>query len=96
MADASADCKEIGLLQPVIDRNRCEGKEECVLVCPYAVFELKTLSASDRAGLSVLGRVKAFVHGNRQAFAVRADQCHACGACVSACPEHAITLQRPA
>jgi NAD-dependent dihydropyrimidine dehydrogenase PreA subunit len=95
MAEAKADCKELGLLQPVIDRNRCEGKEECVLVCPYAVFELKTLSASERASLSVFGRAKAFFHGYQQAFAVRADQCHACGACVSACSEHAITLQRP-
>ena len=92
---ADAECKEVGLLAPVIDRNRCEGKEDCVRVCPYSVFEIQVLSASERAGLSFLGRTKAFFHGYRQAFAVRADQCHACGACVSACPEHAITLRRP-
>jgi NAD-dependent dihydropyrimidine dehydrogenase PreA subunit len=38
--------------------------------------------------------MKAAVHGNRQAFAVRADACHACGRCVAACPEHAIRLVR--
>ena len=29
---AKGDCKEQGLLAPVIDRNRCEGKEDCVQV----------------------------------------------------------------
>jgi 4Fe-4S ferredoxin len=89
------DCKEAGRLAPVIDRNRCEGKEECVRVCPYQVFEMGALSAEQRRGLSLVGRVKAWAHGHRQAFAARADQCHACGQCVTACPEKAITLQAP-
>jgi len=38
-----------------------------------------------------VGRLKVFAHGGRQAFAVRADACHACGLCV-ACPERAIQL----
>ena len=79
---------------PVIDRNRCEGKEDCVRVCPYDVFEIRKLTQQDRAGLSFLGRIKASVHGNRQAFAVRAELCHACGLCVAACPEHAIRLAK--
>ncbi|WP_349700487.1 4Fe-4S binding protein [Acidisarcina polymorpha] len=41
-----------------------------------------------------LSRIKASVHGNRQAFAVRAEACQACGVCVSACPEGAIQLVR--
>jgi len=83
-----------GTVAPVIDRNRCEGKQDCVRVCPYDVFEIRKLSAQERSGLSFLGRIKASVHGNRQAFAVRAELCHACGLCVSACPEHAIRLAK--
>jgi len=89
------DCKEAGLLAPVIDRNRCEGKEDCVRVCPYNVFAIAQLSNEQRAELSFVGRLKAFAHGGRQAFAVRAEQCHACGLCVTACPEKAIKLARP-
>lgn len=88
----SAECKEAGRLAPVVDRNRCEGKADCERVCPYQVFALSRLSSADKAELSLLGRVKAFVHGGRQAFVVHPEQCHACGLCVSACPEHAITL----
>ena len=33
---------------------------------------------------------------NRQAFVERPDACHACGLCVPACPEKAITLVRNA
>jgi 4Fe-4S ferredoxin len=91
----TADCKEPGLLRPIIDRNRCEGKEDCVRVCPYGVFDMGKLSAEQRAELSFVGRLKAFAHGNRQAFAVRTEQCHACGLCVTACPEKAIKLARP-
>ena len=87
------DCKRpAGEVVPQIDRERCEGKEDCVAVCPYGVFEVRTLEHAERKELSWRGRIKAFAHGNRQAFAVRADQCHACCACVAACPEHAIRL----
>lgn len=91
---ADADCKEAGVLRPLIDRNRCEGKKDCVEVCPYDVFEIQTLTAAEKAGLSFVGKLKAFAHGNQQAFAIRADQCHACGLCVAACPEKAIKLGR--
>jgi 4Fe-4S ferredoxin len=93
----TAECKQAaGLFAPVIDRTRCEGKEDCVEVCPYHVFEMGQLAADDKRALPRVARVKAWVHGNRQAFAVRADECHACGLCVSACPEHAIKLARVA
>jgi NAD-dependent dihydropyrimidine dehydrogenase PreA subunit len=89
------DCKqEAGVIGPVIDRNRCEGKEDCVRVCPYDVFEIATIGPAERKGLSWIGRIKALAHGGRQAFAVRADACHACGLCVTACPEKAIQLAR--
>lgn len=89
------DCKHpAGAVQPVIDRNRCEGKEDCVRVCPYQVFAIDTIGDSEKAMMSFLGRLRALVHGNRQAFAVHASDCHGCGRCVVACPEHAITLRR--
>jgi len=91
-----ADCKpDAGGLIPVIDRNRCEAKGDCLQVCPYDVFEIRKLSDDDKRGLSFLGRIKSLAHGGKQAFTVRADQCHSCGACVTACPEHAITLRKP-
>lgn len=85
--------EEAGNLIPIIDRNRCEGKEDCVRVCPYDVFEIRVLGDENKAEMSMVGRLKAFFHGNRQAFTVRADQCHACGLCVQACPEKAIKLR---
>ncbi len=81
---------------PVINRNKCEGKEDCVRVCPHGVFALATLTDADKAGMSLLGRLKARVHGNRQAFVVNPDVCHACGVCVTACPEKAIRLVKVA
>jgi 4Fe-4S ferredoxin len=77
---------------PVIDRNRCEGKRTCVAVCPYDVFEMRLLSDADKAAMPFPSRIKATLHGNLQAFAVRAADCHACGLCVTACPEQAIKL----
>ena len=89
-----ADCKEPGRLQPVIDRARCEAKADCVRVCPYHVFEVRSLGTADKAALGRLARLKAFVHGNRQAFVVDPASCRACGLCVAACPEDAIRLVR--
>ena len=77
---------------PVIDRNRCEGKSACVEVCPYHVFELRILAPDDRAGLSLVGKLKTWVHGGKQAYAVGSEDCHACGLCAAACPEQAIRL----
>ena len=88
-------CKHAaGAVRPVIDRNRCEGKEDCVRVCPYNVFEIAVIGDADKHEMSALGRIKAFFHGGRQAFAVRADSCHGCGLCVAKCPEKAIKLLR--
>ncbi len=93
--DPQADCKQAaGAVRPVIDRNRCEGKKECVAVCPYQVFTMGTVAPELRRGLSLRGKLKGFAHRWQQAFASNADACHACGLCVAACPEKAITLTR--
>jgi len=94
-ARAEKDCKhEAAVFAPVIDRNRCEAKDDCVRVCPYDVFEIAPLSAEDKRALSLVGKLKAWAHGGKQAFAVRAEACHGCGLCVEACPEDAIRLAR--
>ena len=92
---AQGDCKDPGVLVPLINRNKCEGKEDCVRVCPYHVFEMRTLTAEDKLPMSFLGKLKARAHGNRQAFVKAPQDCHACGLCVTACPEKAITLGKP-
>jgi NAD-dependent dihydropyrimidine dehydrogenase PreA subunit len=90
----AVECKgEPGKVAPVVDRNRCEAKAECVSVCPYNVFEIRSLSTQDRASLSVLGKLKAWAHGNQQAFVVRPADCHACQLCIKACPEQALRLE---
>ena len=78
---------------PVINPNRCEGKADCVAVCPADVFELRALTSQELAALPFFGRLRVLIHGVRQAFPVRAEACLACGKCVSACPERAITLR---
>ncbi|WP_443747906.1 4Fe-4S dicluster domain-containing protein [Asticcacaulis solisilvae] len=95
MARTDDACKqEPGVFAPVIDRARCEGKADCVVICPYDVFALGTLPPAERAGLSFLSKVKGTLHGWKQSFAVNADACRACGLCVEACPEKAIKLAR--
>jgi len=96
MADKNtATCKQpAGMVAPVIDSHRCEGKEDCVRVCPYGVFEVRKLTDDERGALPFFVRLKVAVHGGKQAFAIHADQCHSCGLCVTACPERAIKLTR--
>ena len=89
----AAECKGApGRVAPVVDRNRCEAKADCVRVCPYDVFEIRSLAPEDRASLSLLGKLKAWAHGNRQAYVVRPAECHACQLCIEACPEQALRL----
>ena len=92
-AAAAESCRgEAGKVAPVVDRNRCEAKADCVRVCPYDVFEIRKLASGERAALSRLGRLKTWAHGGKQAFVVKPEACHACGLCIEACPENALSL----
>ena len=90
---SAPECRgEPDRVAPRIDRNKCEGKADCVRVCPYAVFGLGVLAAPQRSELSLIGRLKGWAHGYKQAFVMKPADCHACGLCVAACPEAAIQL----
>lgn len=89
------DCKApAGAWKPVVDRARCEGKGDCVEVCPYDVFEVGTIADDEFRAMRLLVRLKLIAHGKKTAYTPRADACRACGLCVVACPEKALTLVR--
>lgn len=83
-----------GSFAPAIDLTRCEAKGECIAVCPYGVFEVRRMSEAEFRSLPFLARLRSRIHGRRAAHATRAASCRACGLCVVACPENAITLSR--
>ena len=86
-------CRTVpGTMVPRIDRDRCEGKAECLDVCPYGVFEVRRIDDADFVRLSFFGRLKSRAHDRMTAYTPRASECHACGLCVEACPEQAIEL----
>lgn len=91
----SQDCQQAaGICRPVIDRNRCEGKAECVKVCPVSVFSVGTLPKNERSGLGIRGKLKGLAHRWQQALLINPQACEACGLCIKACPEKAISLKR--
>src|ERR1700733_66679 len=83
-----------GIIEPLVDFNRCEGKGDCARVCPEGAFQLRRISEQDYRALNLLNKFKLRVHGMQVAYTPHADACRSCGLCVSACPERAITLRR--
>ena len=63
-------------------------------VCPVGLFKVDSLPKEMRSTLSIKGRIKGFAHRWQQASLVNAEACEACGLCIKACPEDAITLAR--
>lgn len=79
---------------PVVDRRRCEGKADCVAVCPYGVFEIGRISDAEFKPMPLRVKLKLWAHRRKTALTPNADACQACGLCVVACPEKAIRLER--
>jgi NAD-dependent dihydropyrimidine dehydrogenase PreA subunit len=94
-AAPTGECRATpGEFTPVVNRSKCEGKSDCVQVCPYDVFEVRRMDDADFAQLGVLAKLKSVAHGRKTAYTPRASACQACGKCVAACPEKAIKLAR--
>ena len=92
---SAAGCKQApGVIVPAVNLKRCEGKGDCLVVCPEDVFEIRRIDDADYQSLGLLNKFKLRVHGMHVAYTPNADACRACGLCVTACPEHAITLVR--
>ena len=72
----------------VIDHRSCEGKKDCLRVCPTKVFTFRPMQPE----LPWYIKLKVAAHGGKQAFVANESACTACMACVSACPEQAITV----
>src|SRR5277367_4870188 len=62
-----------GEFAPVVDRARCEGKAECVEVCPYDVFEVRRMDDADFARFGPLGKLKSLAHRRQTAYSPRAS-----------------------
>src|ERR1700735_4323011 len=57
-------CKqEGGVIYPLVDLKRCEGKGDCERVCPESVFEVRRIDEEDYRQLGLLNRLKVRVHG---------------------------------
>lgn len=61
-------------------------------VCPYDVFEVRRMDDADFAALGFFAKLESRAHRRQTAYTPKADACRACGLCVVARPEKAITL----
>jgi ferredoxin len=94
-AGAEATCKQPpGVIVPVVNLRRCEGKGDCADVCPEGVFSIQRIADADYRTLGLMNKLKLRVHGMQVAYTPNAAACRSCGLCVAACPERAITLAR--
>ena len=95
MSTSKENCKpEAGLLAPIVNWSKCDGKTTCVEVCPYDVFGMDEISDEQFKALPFFGRLKTRLTGRTKAFVLHPEACHSCGLCVQACPEKAIKLSK--
>ncbi len=55
-------------------------------------FEMRPISAAEKSKLNFIGKLKTFFHPEKP-YIIDSELCHACGLCVTACPEKAIKLK---
>ena len=61
MKQVNSNCDEAGgKLMPIVNFNSCGGKEDCVSVCPYDVFEMQPISKEDKTKLNLKENSKPF------------------------------------
>ena len=87
------DCGETEAVAPVIDRDRCVGDAGCVAVCPHQVLALRPVAAQDCDGLPASTRFLLSLSQGLQAVVTAPECCRACGLCLAACSQRAITLR---
>lgn len=78
---------------PVVDFNKCDRKEDCVVTCSYDIFEMRPISKEEKSALNFVGKLKTLFNKNK-AYLNNPESCHACGLCIQVCPEKAIKLTR--
>ena len=71
-----------------VDPLLCDGTRACVWACPQGVFALRVVASN----LPLLVKWRTARHGGVQAAVVNEEACTACGMCLAACPEGAVTL----
>jgi 4Fe-4S ferredoxin len=92
--DSALSNADEGAWSPIVDHGQWEGKRDCVVVCPHDVFEIRRIDDRDFKQLPTLAKVRVAAHHRQTAYTPNADACRACGLCVVACPEGAISLVR--
>ena len=68
------ECTPEARLEPVVDHGRCEGKRDCVEVCPYGVFEVRRIDEDDFRALSFFGRLKSVAYKRQTAYTPNRSQ----------------------
>jgi 4Fe-4S ferredoxin len=63
--------------------------------CPNDVFEVRRIDDVDFDRLRLMSKLRVLAHKRATEYTPNADACRACGLCVVACPEHAITFVPP-
>lgn len=90
---SASGCREpAGAYAPVVALKHCEGKADCAAVCPFDVFTIGPIRQENYETLGWLARLKLTLHGRKVAHVTTPEACKACGLCVAACPEQAVTL----